>query len=189
MFNSVASAPVSDKSIALDVNASSVEEYGFEVGVTVLEGLLSSLNLGELGIKAKIGSFKSMSTSYSKATVDEVPAARSIQYLMQADLAAYPPAIRTQLNNDRFILISGIMYGEGLKVSIETKVDISAEVIVELNQIAEGKLNFTMSTARSLTMNAEPDQIVPIAVKAHRMLFNRNELRDLRLVTDNRNFF
>ena len=58
-----------------------------------------------------------------------------------------------------------------------------------LNEVAGGKLDFTISNTRKLKMISSGENYFPIAVKANRIDFDRSVFKNLILVTDNRNLF
>jgi hypothetical protein len=74
-------------------------------------------------------------------------------------------------------------------VSIETDFSLDAALVASLNNIADGKLDFTMSSGNKLKMVSSGNSFFPIAVKASRIDYDKSVFKKLILVTDNRNFF
>ncbi len=92
-------------------------------------------------------------------------------------------------NRDNIIILSGIVFAKNLVVDIETDFRVTAELIVALNQMAEGKLDFSGQGDTSLRMISGGTGFFPVAVKASRVVFDKGVFKKLILVTDNRNFF
>ena len=84
---------------------------------------------------------------------------------------------------------AGAIMAQNLVVEIETDFSIDANLVANLNQAADGKLEFTAHSEQKLKMVSSGSSFFPIAVKANRIDFDKGVFKGLALVTDNRNFF
>lgn len=174
---------------ALSVNSTKKDDYGFNIGITLLEDILKSLGLGNFELSTKIKSGKKVTISYDNSLTKEYPTGEIENYLSNADFRHNNPALLKNANRNNIIVISGIVFAKNLVVEIETNFDLSAELIASLNSIAEGKLDFTINSQFKLKMVSSGTGYFPIAVKANRIDFDKSSFKKLILVTDNRNFF
>jgi citrate lyase gamma subunit len=174
---------------AMEVNSTVKQEYGLKVGLTVLETLLQSLGLGNLGANIGITGKGSISVSYDEAGTRTCPVGELINYLSEADFMHSNPPLLRQLNHDRLLVISGILEAKNVKVEIKSDTDFDVDVDVKFNNIIELGAEVEHKSNRHLVMRSGAATPIPVAVKAHRIIYDRGVFEDLRLVTDNRFFF
>lgn len=174
---------------ALTVNYEQEQEYKFNIGITVLEELLSSLGLGNLGLAASFKSGKSVTISYNNSKTLSVPTGEISNYLSSSDFKYPNRELMRNANRDNLLIISGVLMARDIKTIIETDTEISAEVKAKLIEAAEGKLDFNMISGKKLEMTSEANIPFPIAVKANRIDFDKGEFKKMTLITDNRFFF
>lgn len=179
---------ISYEAPALYVNYSSNVNYNFNIGITALEQLLKSANIGELGLGVKIKSGKSVSISYDNAKTIEYASGNISQffYHKDADFKYVNPELLMQANRDNLLLITGILYAQNLDVKITTDFDIDVNLGVELTKLAEGKIGFDLTNSKELTMKSDLGTSFPIAIKAFRLDFDKGRYVSMKLVTDNR---
>jgi len=87
------------------------------------------------------------------------------------------------------LVISGILLAKNLVVEIETDFSVDADLVASLNEIADGKLDFSMNSEHKLKMVSGGNSYFPVAVKADRIDFDKGHFVNTNLVTDNRKFF
>ncbi|MNL83470.1 hypothetical protein D3C87_2111270 [compost metagenome] len=74
-------------------------------------------------------------------------------------------------------------------VDIETDFTLNAGFVASLNDVADGKLDFSTSDLNKLKMNSNIGISFPIAVKASRIDYDRSRFKKLIQVTDTNNIF
>jgi len=174
---------------ALNVNSTRKDEYGFNIGITLLEEILKSLGMGTFQISAKIKSGKKVTISYDNAITKECPVGEIENYFSTADFKHSNLALLKNANRNNIVIITGVVLAKNLVVEIETDFDLNAELVASLNSVADGKLDFSMNNTSKLKMVSSGNGYFPIAVKASRIDYDKGHFKKLRLVTDNRNFF
>ncbi len=174
---------------ALSVNSSIKDDYEFNIGITILENLLKSLGLGTFELSAKIKSGKKVTISYDNSITKEIPVGEIENYLSNADFRYPNPALLKNANRNNILVVTGIVFAKNLVVEIETDFSLDAGLVASLNELADGKLDFAMNSQRKLKMVSSGNSYFPIAVKASRIDFDRDEFNKIKLITDNRNFY
>lgn len=174
---------------ALSVDTTKSDEYGFNVGVTLLEEILKSLGLGNFELSAKVKSGKKVTISYDNSVTKVIPLGEITNYLSSADFKHPNPVLLKNANRNNILVITGAVLAQNLVVEIETDFNIDANLVATLNQAADGKLEFTANSQQKLKMVSSGNSFFPIAVKANRIDFDKGVFKGLTLVTDNRNFF
>jgi len=174
---------------ALNVDSSKKDDYSFNIGITLLEEILKSLGLGSFELSAKIKSGKTVTISYDNSITKEYAIGNIESYLSSADFIHPNPSLLKNANKNNILIVTGIVFAKNLVVSIETDFSLDAALVASLNNVADGKLDFTMSTQNKLKMVSSGNSFSPIAVKASRIDFVRSVFKKLILMTDNRNFF
>lgn len=174
---------------ALNVDSSKKDNYAFNIGITLLEEILKSLGLGSFELSAKIKSGKTVTISYDNSITKEYAIGNIVSYLSSADFIHPNPSLLKNANRNNILVITGIVFAKNLVVSIETDFSLDAALVASLNNIADGKLDFTMSSGNKLKMVSSGNSFFPIAVKASRIDYDKSVFKKLILVTDNRNFF
>ncbi|MFY0631039.1 MAG: hypothetical protein JXR05_11705 [Flavobacteriaceae bacterium] len=187
-FDSPVELSVSDDP-ALTVDSTYKVDYKFNIGLSVVGKLLESFGLGMLDLSSKINKGKKISISYDNSVTKEVTTGVLENYFFASDFKYKNPRFIKYLNRDKVIIISGIMLAKNLVVEIETDSAVEAGLEAKLNEIADGKANFTKESDSVLKMKSVGNSYFPIAVKLHRIDFDRGTFDQLRLVSDTRNFF
>ena len=174
---------------ALAINSDKKDEYGFNVGITALEDVLKSIGLGAVELNNKIKSGKKVTISYDNSHTKEYAVGNIESYLSSADFVhPNPPLLRNSSRNN-LIVLSGIVFAKNLVVDIETDFKIETALIASLNEMAEGNVDFTMSTVNKIKMVSSVNNFFPIAVKANRIDYDKGRFRKLNLISDNRDLF
>lgn len=174
---------------ALNVDTTKTDEYGFNVGVTLLEEILKSIGLGNFELSAKVTSGKKVTISYDNSVTKVIPLGDIINYLSSADFIHPNPVLLKNANRNNIIVITGAVLAQNLVVEIETDFNVDANLVATLNKAADGKLEFKSNSHQILKMVSSGNSFFPIAVKANRIDFDKGVFKGLTLVTDNRNFF
>ena len=174
---------------ALNVDSTIKDEYGFNIGITLLEEILSSLGLGALNISAKIKSGKKVSISYNNSVTREVPIGEIQNYLSNADFKHPNRILLKNANRGNILVISGVLLAKNLEVVITSDLNLDADLVVQLNEIGEGKINFSKHRDNKLKMVSSSSNFFPIAVKADMIDFDKGQFDNTRLVTDNKRLF
>lgn len=174
---------------ALSVDATQKDDYGFNIGITLLEEILKTLGLGTFEISAKIKSGKTVTISYENSVTKEYTIGNLEEYLFAADFLHPNPSLLKNANRNNILLVTGTIFAKNLVVDIETDFTLDAALVAGLNDVAQGKLEFTMSSASKLKMVSDVGIYFPIAVKASRIDFDRSRFKKLIQVTDTINIF
>jgi hypothetical protein len=174
---------------ALSVDYTKKDDYGFNIGITLLEEILKTLGLGTFEISTKIKSGKTVTISYENSVTKEYALGNLEEYLFSADFLHPNPSLLKNANRNYLLLITGTVFAKNLVVDIETDFTVDAGLIASLNAVAEGKLDFTISNQSKLKMTSNMGIYFPIAVQASRIDFDRSRFKKLILVTDNLNIF
>ena len=174
---------------ALSVNTSKKDDYGFNIGITILEEILKSIGLGTFDISSKIKSGKTVSISYDNSVTKEYAIGPIADYLSTADFKHTNPLLLKNANRNNILVITGTVFARNLVADFVTDFVLDAKLIASLNDISDGKLDFSMSSQSKLKMVSGGKSYFPIAVKASRIDFERGVFKRLVLVTDNRNVF
>ncbi len=169
---------------ALSINSTTKDEYGFNIGITVLEELLKAIGLGTLELSSKFKSGKMVTVSYKDVISRECIRGNIEDYLSTADFIHANPILLKHANRNRILVITGVILAKNLIVDIETDFSLNAKLVVALNEAASGKVEFNVSANHKLKMLSVGDNYFPIAVKAYRVDFDRNVFKSLTLVTD-----
>ena len=187
-FNSSVQLTVTEDP-ALNVDTTKSDEYGFNIGVSLLEEILESLGLGNIEFSAKVKSGKNVTISYDNSVTRVIPLGEITDYLSSADFKHPNPVLLKNANRNNILVITGAIMAKNLVVEIETDFSIDANLVATLNQSADGKLEFTAQSEQKLKMVSSGSSYFPIAVKANRIDFDKGVFNGLALVTDTRNFF
>jgi len=174
---------------ALRVTYNQKQNYKFNIGITVLDDILTSLGLGNLGLNTSFSSGKQVTLSYNNSKTVLIPQGELSHYLSNADFNHPNKDFLRNANRDNIIIISGVLLAKDLKATIETTSDIDANLELELNSIADGKVSFTKTSNNELEMISEGNAPFPIAVKANRIDWDKGEFNKMTLITDNRYYF
>ena len=174
---------------ALSVNSTKKNDYGFNIGITLLEDILKSLGLGNFELSTKIKSGKKVTISYDNSLTKEYPIGEIENFFSNADFKHNNPALLKNANRNNIIVVSGVVFAKNLIVEIETDFNLSADLVASLNSVAEGKLDFTMNSQSKLKMVSSGTGYFPIAVKANRVDYDRGIFKKTKLITDTGNWF
>jgi DNA-directed RNA polymerase subunit K/omega len=174
---------------ALNINSNQKDDYGFNIGITLLQEILKTLGLGTFEIGAKITSGKSVTISYDNSVTKEYTIGNIEEYFFAADFLHPNPSLLKNANRNYILVITGTVFAKNLIVDIETDFALDDNLVASLNEIASGKLDFTVSNKNKLNMTSNAEIHFPIAVKASRLDYDRSRFQKLILVTDNNNIF
>ncbi|UOK41703.1 MULTISPECIES: hypothetical protein [Flavobacterium] len=187
-FNSSVQLTITED-LALSIDITKSDEYGFNIGVSLLEEILNSLGLGNFELSAKVKSGKKVTISYDNSVTKIIPLGEITNYLSTADFRHPNPVLLKNANRNNILVITGVVFAQNLVVEIETDFNIDANLVATLNQAAGGKLEFAANSQQKLKMVSSGTNFFPIAIKANRIDFDKGVFKGLTLVTDNRNFF
>lgn len=174
---------------ALSVDASIKDEYAFNIGITILDRILESLGLGSFELGARINSGKRVSIAYDQSFTKEYPIGNLENYFYSADFLHPNPSLLKNANQDNILIITGIVFAKHLVAEIETDFDLDAELLISLNELGKGDLEFTKNGQSTIGLVSGENGLFPIAVKANKIDFDYGKFDKLKLITDNRNFF
>ncbi|MRT92272.1 hypothetical protein [Ancylomarina sp. 16SWW S1-10-2] len=177
------------ENIALNIDSTTKDEYRFNIGISLLDEILKSLGLGTFELSSEVKSGKKVTISYDNSVTREVPIGEIQNYLSNADFKHPNKALLKNANQDNILVISGILFAKNLVVEIETDYSLDTNLVVKLNEIVDGKLDFSMLSESKLKMVSSGNSFFPVAVKADRIDFDNGHFDNTNLVTDNRKFF
>lgn len=187
-FSSSVELPITEDP-ALSVDTTKSDEYGFNVGMTLLEEIFKSIDLGNFELLASVKSGRKVTISYDNCVTKIIPIGEITNYLSKADFKYLNPALLKYANHNNILVITGAVLAQNLVVEIETDFNINADLVAKLNQAVDGKLDFTMSSQQKLKMVSKGGNFFPIAIKANRIDFDKGVFKGLTLVTDKMSYF
>jgi len=174
---------------AFSVDSSKTNEYGFNIGVSLLDEILKSLGLGNLELSAKVKSGKKVTIGYDNSLTKIVAVGEVENYLSMADFRHPNPVLLRNANRNNILLITGVVVAKNLVVEILPDGRWDAGLAASLNLAADGKIEFSGSSQQSLKMVSCGNNFFPVAVKANKIDFDNGIFRRLEPVTDTRNLF
>lgn len=174
---------------SLNVDYTKKDDYGFNIGITLLGEILKTLGLGTFGITSKIQSGKTVTISYSNSVTKEYTIGNLEEYFYGADFLHPNPSLLKNINQNYLLLTTGTVFAQNLVVDIETDFTLNAAFVASLNETAEGKLDFSTTNLNKLKMTSNVGISFPIAVKASRIDYDRSRFKKLIQVTDTNNIF
>lgn len=174
---------------ALSVNATKKDDYGFNIGLTLLQEILQTLGLGNFDIASQIKTGKSVSISYENSVTKEYAIGSLEEYLYRADFIHPNPSLLRNANRNHLLLITGTLFAKSLVVNIDTDFTVNSNLVTTLNTLADGKLDFSIGNQNKIKMISSTELYFPISVKASRIDFDRSRFKKLVLVTDSLNIF
>ncbi|MFC2089478.1 hypothetical protein ACFLT1_01785 [Bacteroidota bacterium] len=174
---------------SLNVTASDKDEYGFNIGITLLEDILKSLGMGAFKLSSKVKTGTKVSISYDKSKNREVAIGELERYFSEADFLHPNPTLLRNANRNDILVITGVLFAKDLVVDIESDVNLGTDLVIELNALAEGNINFSIVNHRAVRMESVGRYYFPIAIKASRIRFQKGVFQGLTQVTDNADVF
>ena len=195
IYEHISHALISDQHIrviedvALSVNYSHKLEYKFNIGITVLDHLLTSLGLGKLTLSTKFDKGRNVEISYDQSKSFIVPAGELSNFLENADFQHPNKELLRNANRNNLLIITGVLMAKNIKALIHTKSSINSDIEIELNEIAEGQVLFSKIAETKLEMISENNALFPIAVQAHKIDWDHGDYQEMKLITDQRNLF
>lgn len=174
---------------ALNVNSDKKDDYSFNIGITILQKILETLGLGTFELGSKIKSGKKVTISYDNSVTKEYAIGNLEEYMYGADFLHPNPSLLKNANRDYILLITGVVFAKNLIVDIETDFALDTNLIASLNDIASGKIDFTIGSQNKLNMVSTAEIHFPIAVKANRIDYDKSRFKKLKLVTDTNDIF
>lgn len=174
---------------ALSINHSNKENYKFNIGITVLDKLLTSLGLGNLNLSVNLKGGKSVSISYGNSKVHSVAIGQLESYFSTGDFLHPNEQLLRHANDNRILIINSILTAQNYKAIIESKSTWSVELEASLNELADGKIIFERTSESKLEMTSTGNDHIPVAVQAQRLDWDNGEFDEMNLITDTRNIF
>lgn len=174
---------------ALTVNHRHKQDYNFNIGITVLDNLLTALGLGNLGASLSMQGGKNVTISYSNSKTLVIPVGSIEQFLNTSDFTHPNKNLLQNANRNKLILITGTLVAQDVKAIIQSNNAIDASLEADLNELAEGRALFSHSDDNTLEMTSEGNTFFPIAIQAYRLDWDHGEFDRMKLITDNRNLF
>jgi len=174
---------------ALTVNTGRSDDYGFNIGISMVDEILQSTGLSNIQLSSQIKAGKKVTISYDNSINRVVPTGEVIHFLANADFVHPNPILLKHANRNHILVITGVILAKNLVVDIETDYTIDAPAVAKLNAATDGRIDFTALSRQQLRMTSSSATHFPIAVKANRIKFNRGVISGLTLVSDSRNIF
>jgi len=174
---------------ALSISATQKDDYGFNIGITLLQEILKTLGLGSFEISSKIKSGKTVTISYDNSVTKEYAIGALEDYFFTADFLHPNPSLLKNANRNYIMIITGTVFAKNLVADIETDFAFDNSLIASLNEVASGKIDFTLTAQNKIKMVSNVDVYFPVAVKASRVDFDRSRFQKLILITDSNNIF
>ena len=168
-------------SLVLPIDSTSSNVYNFNLGINVVNRLLKGLKLGKLKAVSDSKKERKVNISFDQSESLIIPQFEIDKYLDKADVKE--DSVMKHLNKNKLILISGLIRAKKIIVEIETTTESANDLEAEINEGIGGNIRFNVSSEKKIKMEHEGDYF-PIAVKAHRIDFDKNIFSKTILVTD-----
>jgi hypothetical protein len=127
--------------------------------------------------------------SYDNSVTKEVPIGEIQNYLSGAYFRHPNKTLLKNANKDKILVISGVLFAKNIIAEIETDFSLDISLILKLNEIVDGKLDFSITNEKKLKIISAGNSYFPIAVKAHRINFDKGHLNNTMLLTDHKKLF
>lgn len=177
------------ESQALNIDSSVKDEYNFNIGISMLEEILDSLGMGTFELSSEIKSGKKVSISYENSVTREVPIGELHNYLSDCDFAHPNKNLIRFANRKKLLVVTGVLLAKNLVVEIETDFNLSSDLMVKLNGLSDGKMDFSFNQESTLKMTSTGTNYFPVAVKANKIDFDKGHFDNTKLVTDSSSIF
>lgn len=174
---------------ALNINYTQKDNYNFNIGLTVLEEILTAIGVNNFRLSTKFLKGKQITIGYDNAITVEYPIGDIENYLAAADFRHYNPALLKNLNRNNVFIISGVIFAKNLIAEIDTDMDFNTETIANLNNAADGRLVFSMTRTSKLKMTSVGTGFFPVAAKANKIIYSKGIFKNQELVTDRQDLF
>lgn len=174
---------------ALSIDYTRKDDYGFNIGITLLDEILKSLGLGSFELSSRIKSGKTVSISYNNSMTQEYAVGHLETYFSSADFVHNNPVLLKHLNRNHLLIITGVLFAKTMVVNIETDFSVEANLLTSLNAAVDGKLVFTAGSHTTLKMVSTGNTFFPVAIKASRIDYDKGSFKKLKLITDTQNIF
>lgn len=178
-----------ERSTALNINHSNRNEFKFNIGITVLEGLLESVKLGNFGLSTILNAGRSLTISFEDTFADIVTIESLESYIREADFDHKNERLLKDANRNNLIVITGVLYAHNIRSILETDYEITAEIEANIQRILDGRVEARITGSNRLELNCNLDQPFPVAIKANKLIFDRSVFETSRVITDNGNTF
>lgn len=169
---------------ALNVDFSQQNTFKFNIGMTVLEETLTSIGMSQLGLSTKLSTGKSVSIKFDHTLSKEYALGNMEHFFQEADFVRPSPSLLRNANKNFILFVSGLIEAENLIAEINTDKEISAEVVAELTEAAKGTASFDLTKKTILKMTSDPGQRFPVAVKAHRLFYDKGVFGQMKLISN-----
>jgi hypothetical protein len=180
---------VIDEDLTLNVEATHQVEHDFSVGLAVLKELMQGIGGTPFDISTGIQTGQKISIKYKDAYTASVSIGRLAAFLSESILEDVSEHFMHRLNANQVLLITGVVFAKQLVMDVSTDRDIDINWVAKLQAAKDPKLSFSLENKRQLKMTTSGTKAFPIAIKASRLDYDQGEFKQMRLVTDNRNFF
>lgn len=174
---------------ALSINHSNKENYKFNIGITVLDKLLTSLGLGNLNLSVNLKGGKGVSISYGNSKLHSVSIGELESYFSTGDFSHPNEQLLKHANDNRILIINSILTAQNYKAIIESESTWNTELEASLNELADGKIIFERISKSKLEMTSIGNDYIPVGVQAHRLDWDNGEFDKMNLITNTRNIF
>lgn len=174
---------------ALTINTGRSDDYGFNIGISMVDEILQSTGLSSLQLSTQIKSGSKVTISYDNSINRVVPTGEIIHFLANADFVHPNPILLKHAYRNQLLVITGVIFAKNLVVDIETEQSFDTPTLARLNAATDGRIDFAAINRQQLRMTSSSATHFPIAVKANRIRFNRGSVSGLTLVSDSRNIF
>ncbi len=173
---------------ALSINSSMSVSYDFKAGMSAINDSLQAFKIGNVSLDAEIKKGKEVNISYDSSITRVVPTGEIMQFLSDARLKASNDRFLKDMNQNNLIVVTGVVFAKNFVAEIKTESDVNIDALVA-SANGNGKVSFQRQSNNSIKMVSEGDSLIPIAIKANRIKFNKDKFSDLHLVSDSRDLF
>jgi hypothetical protein len=172
-----------------DIDFDSKACYNMNIGASAFSGFLATLGISDLSTVVKGG--KKMEVSFSETVLIKANQ-NDVQVFFespQLDFHCKSNEIYEQANLDNLILVTGVAFAKKVDVSVSSDFSIDTNVKSDVKNLATVDVDAKFENEKTLKMIFSPDELIPVAVLAYRLRFNRGFFEKMNQVSDNRDFF
>jgi hypothetical protein len=126
-----------------------------------------------------------MAVSFSDTSTETVAIADLDDYLHDADICQVNPALMKDLNFNNILVITGVLQAKKLITEVEFNHDITGEIFADVPKVDIGaSVNFEFIGKNKIRMTAQTPVSFPVAVRAHRLDYDKGVFKKSVPVTD-----
>lgn len=154
----------------------STVQYDFDLGVSVLDGLLTKLKLGKLGIGGGLHQDKTVSISYENILTDEVDLLHLDNYLNSSSPTREKfYTFREKLENSEMYVLTATLKSDSFTATIAKKNSQELELDATVKAILDANVDWKRNKDHSVSLTHKKETPVIFAFKAYQILYDKKK--------------